>query len=153
MNDKNEFLLIREWKYSDKNSSVYREDVAAWDMVGGGMNWGEGFREWLMREIEEELGAKEISDYIISPDPLIIQVSELDDRYHDDKEKDDFYPVCMFYYAVKFYHFDFSFAPANLEMQWLPLEKFSETFIWSHVQSFQKVFNPSDFPDSFISNI
>lgn len=104
-----------------------------------------------MREIQEELGARERVDYTLSDKPLIIQVTELDDRYHGDIEKDDFYPVCMFYFAVKFHHFTFPDAPDHLEQLWIPLDAFEHTPIWSHVKSLASVFDPASFPREYHS--
>ncbi len=151
MNSSWEILLLKEERYGDKKSEFYREDGGMYDLPWGWLSWWEDFGIWLSREIIEEMGV--VQDYFqIAESPLYIQISELDDRYHDDTEKDDFYPVLMIYYPVKFHQLDFQKSQKHLDITWLPIEKFSEKQIWSHSANLAQIFQKDDFPISFITS-
>lgn len=150
MNEKWEILLLKEGRFRDKKSEFYREDGGMYDLPGGGLSWWEDFRIWLAREIAEEMWTRE-ENFIIADNPLSVQVSELDDRYHEDREKDDFYPVLMMYYPVRLCSLDIQKSQECAECSWLSIEKFSEKQIWSHTASLANIFKKEDFPRDFIT--
>lgn len=150
VNEKWEILLLKEERYGDKKSEFYREDGVMYDLPGGWLAWWEDFRAWLAREIAEEMWIGE-DDFVIADVPLSVQVSELDDRYHEDREKDDFYPVLMMYYPVKFHHLDIHASRECADTIWLPIEKFRQKQIWSHTASLENIFKKEDFPRDFVT--
>ena len=151
MNPKWEILLLKEERYGNKKSEFYREDGGMYDLPGGGLSWWEDFRDWLSREITEEMWIWE-DTFVIAETPFSIQISELDDRYHDDKEKDDFYPVLMMYYPVRLKKLKFQKSRECANFIWLPIEKFSEKQIWSHTASLVNSFKSSDYPKEYITS-
>lgn len=150
LNTNHEILLIKEARYTEKKSGFYREDGGMYDLPGGWLDSGEDFREGLIREIEEELQLSP-EDFLIADTPLYIQLTELDDRYHEDENKDDFYLVLMMYFPVKILDFHFGKSDEYIDTIWLPIEKFAEKQIWSHSYSLVHIFHPDDFPKDFIS--
>lgn len=150
MNEKWEILILREWRYSDKASEFYRDDGWLYDLPGGGVQYGDGFREWLMREIAEEMGMSD-DDVTIATSPLYMQIVEVDDRYFGDLEKDDFYPTLMMYYAVKLAHFDFHESSEYTGYEWVTLEAYQKKLIWSHSATLAEIFHGEDFPKEYIS--
>ncbi len=151
MNPEWEILLLKEERYGDKKSEFYREDGGMYDLPGGGLSWWEDFHLWLLREVVEEMWIDQ-DDFEIADAPLYVQISELDDRYHDDTEKDDFYPVLMMYYPVKFHHLDFQGSRECESLIWMGIEKFREKEIWSHTASLANIFKRDDFPKEFITS-
>ena len=150
MNKKWQILILREGRFSDKKSEFYRDDAGLYDLPGRGLDYGEDFREGLFRELREEIWLDE--KYItISDEPLYIQVTELDDRYFDDLEKDDFYPVVMMYYPVKLTAFDFHDSPECTSYEWVSLTEYKHKPIWTHSASLGLIFKQSDFPKEYIS--
>jgi 8-oxo-dGTP pyrophosphatase MutT (NUDIX family) len=150
VNEKWEILILKEGKYSDKKSEFYRDDAWLYDLPGWGLEYGEDFSAGLARELEEEIGIKKW-EYEMAKEPLYVFISEIDDRYHDDMERDDFYPVCMFIYPTKLAHFDFHESPECSEYEWVSLEKFRKYPIWTHSKTLEKYYRFSDFPKKFIS--
>ncbi|MBX9808798.1 NUDIX domain-containing protein [Candidatus Gracilibacteria bacterium] len=150
MNEDSEILLLKEGRWNDITSEFYREDGGMYDLPGGGLEWGEDFREGLFREIEEEMGI--IRDMVnIGESPLYVQVTELDDRYHDDQLRDDFYPVCMMYFPVHLTSLDFHRSSECIGYEWTKIADFSKIPIWTHSMSLTQIFKPSDFPRDLIS--
>lgn len=151
MNQNYEILILREGRYSDKTSEFYRDDGGLFDLPGWWVQYGDGFREWLFREIHEEIGLTE-TDVEISENPLYVQVTEVDDRYFDDPERDDFYPTLMMYYAVKFAHFDFHESPECTGYEWVNMSEYAKKPIWSHSAGLSRIFRIEDFPTDFLSS-
>jgi hypothetical protein len=81
-----------------------------------------------------------------------VQIAEVDDRYFGDRDRDDFYPTLMMYYAVKFAHFDFYEFPECTGYEWVTLDEYRTKPIWSHSMGLAKIFDISDFPVQYISN-
>jgi 8-oxo-dGTP diphosphatase len=141
---------VREGRFSDKNSEFYRDDSGLFDLPGGGLDWGEEFRHGLTRELAEEVGLKH-TDTKIAKEPLYVQITELDDRYFDDREKDDFYPTCMMYYPVKIAHTDFHESPECTGFEWVSIDEYKNKPLWTHSATLSKIFHLEDFPKEFIS--
>ncbi len=150
MNKNNEILLLKEARYKDKKSGFYREDGGMYDLPGGWLDWGEDFHMGLIREVEEEMWISH-ENFHVAEEPLYIELTELDDRYHKDENEDDFYPVLMMYFPVKILDFHFGMSDECIDIVWLPIEKFGEKQIWSHSQSLAHIFRFIDFPKDFIS--
>ncbi len=130
-NEEWKILLLKEGRYADKKSSYYRNDTWLYDLPGGGLEWGEDFRLGLAREIREEMWMKE-KDIQIALEPEYIYITELDDRYHRDTERDDFYPVCMFVYRTKLTHYNFHESPECTGYEWVSIDDFQAYPIWTH---------------------
>lgn len=152
VNEKQEILFLREWRFSDKSSEFYRSDNWLYDLPGWWVQYWDGFREGLLRELSEEIWLDE-SDIVISDHPLYIQISELNDRYFDDPEKDDFYPVLMMYYAVKIQNADVFEKSQYTQFIWENIHEFGQVPIFSHSASLADIFKTTDFPKEFISRI
>ena len=150
MNDAWKILLLREGRFADKKSIFYRTDNGMYDLPGWGLDWGEDFWEGLARELSEEIWLKQ-KDIEISKNPLYVYLTELDDRYYDDKKRDEFYPVCMFIYPLKLSHFDFRESPECTGYEWVSIEDFSQYPIWTHSAHLVDVFQKWDFPKKLIS--
>jgi hypothetical protein len=151
MNSIGEILLLKEERYGDKESEFYREDGGMYDLPGGGLNWWEDFRIWLIREITEEMWVSEDA-FEVANDPFILQVVELDDRYHQNEEMDDFYPVLMVYFPVRFLDLNFGKSRGCASYIWLPIHKFSEKQIWSHSANLASVFTKENFPLTMVTH-
>jgi hypothetical protein len=80
-----------------------------------------------------------------------VQIAEVDDSYFGDRDRDDFYPTLMMYYAVKFAHFDFYESPECTGYEWVTLYEYRTKPIWSHSMGLAKIFDISDFPVQYIS--
>ena len=130
-NEEWKILLLKEGRYADKNSPYYRNDAWLYDLPGGGLEWGEDFRSGLMREIMEEMGLRK-KDIEITPEPEYVYITELDDRYHDDALRDDFYPVCMFIYKTKLAHYNFHTSSDCTRYEWVDISDFEKYPIWTH---------------------
>ncbi len=137
-NEEWKILILKEGRYADKNSSYYRDDAWLYDLPGWGLSWGEDFRKWLSREIQEEMWLSE-SDITIANEPEYVYITELDDRYYGDREKDDFYPVCMFIYRVELAHYNFHESPECTGYEWIGIDEFKEYPLWTHSRDLQRV--------------
>lgn len=80
-----------------------------------------------------------------------MNITSLDDRYYDDKERDDYYPVCLFFYPVKVMNFDFHESPECTAYEWVSIEEYKKYPLWSHSKTLEKFFRFEDFPKEYIS--
>ena len=150
MNKEWKILLLREGRFADKKSELYRNDRWMFDLPGGWIDYGEYFRDGLIRELSEEIWLSS-TEIIVWEQPLYVQTTELDDRYYDDIVRNEFYPVCLFYYPVRLLHYDFQESPECSEFEWVHISEFKDYPIWSHSMWLVKIFDPIDFPESYIS--
>ncbi len=63
LNDKNEILLVRSYKWADK-----------WVVMGGHVEWGETIAQAVVREVKEEVGLEveftkviEVAEFVLDP--------------------------------------------------------------------------------------
>jgi len=78
-------------------------------------------------------------DIQIALEPEYIYITELDDRYHKDIDRDDFYPVCMFVYRTKLAHYNFHESPECTGYEWVNIDDFQTYPIWTHSAYLAKV--------------
>jgi 8-oxo-dGTP pyrophosphatase MutT (NUDIX family) len=126
-------LLLKEGRWEDPTSVHYKERWGMYDLPGWGLDWWEGFREGLLREIEEEIWL-EREDIDIEQMPEYVYITEVDDGRWGDFDTDDFYPVCVYVYRVRLTHYDLDFDhfPKYTNFIWVAPEDFPSYPIYSH---------------------
>ena len=126
-------LLLKEWRWEDPTSQHYKKQWGMYNLLGGGLDWGEDFRDGLSREITEEIWL-EAWDIDIGDTPEYVYITEVDDGRWGDFETDDFYPVCVYVYRVRLTHYDLDFdrSPECTDFVWVAPEDFPQYRIYSH---------------------
>lgn len=110
INDQDELLL----------SDEFRNGHAFTKFVGGGLEWGEGTRDCLRREIKEEIGI----------DARVGKLYYLNDFFQQSAfNKND--QLISFYYKIAVINFD----EIKIENHSLPLTKNGEKFRWKKISS------------------
>jgi ADP-ribose pyrophosphatase YjhB (NUDIX family) len=126
-------LLLKEGRWENPVSIEYKEQWGMYDLPGGGLDWGEDWKDGLLREIQEEMWL-EPQDIEIEETPEYVYITEVDDGRWGDPETDDFYPVCVHVYRVTLAHYDLKFdrSPEYTDFVWVAPEDFDQYRIYSH---------------------
>ena len=111
-NDKKEVLL----------SDEYRNGHAFTKFVGGGLEWGEGTKDCLKREIKEEMGI----------DVIIGELFFVNDYFQESVfNKND--QLISFYYTIK----SIDLKKIEIENHTIPLTEEGEKFRWKKIKDLQ----------------
>lgn len=113
VNDKNELLI----------SDEYRNGYAFTKFPGGGLEWGEGFKDTLKRELKEELNV----------DATVLDLFYITDFFQASAFRSDDQLISVYYFAtfdgvnrLSFPHYTTPLTSTGEKFRWVKLEDLSE---------------------------
>ena len=108
-----------------------------WEMLGGGLDFGENIQEGLRREIEEETGLKIKK---ISKSPVYVWTHKFENR-----RKIDWFYSCIIAYRVEFENLDFTPTHECEEIKFFSKEELKTIELNGQTNELADIFNPEDF--------
>ncbi|MES2059849.1 MAG: NUDIX hydrolase [Patescibacteria group bacterium] len=129
-------LCVREGKVLlAKEDSIIHE--GKWEMLGGGLDFGEDLHAGLRREIEEETGLK-VKD--ISKNPVYTYTCRL-----EGKRNMDWYYSLVLCYRIELESLDFTPTDECMELGFFSKEDLGNIELCYQTNGLKNVFDPKDF--------
>jgi len=109
----------------------------AWELPGGGLDFGEDIRSDFEREVSEETGMKVTK---MSEKPVYLWTY----RFHNRRGMEWYYSLVLAY-RVEFENFNFTPSEECQEIKFFTKEEFSKLKLGGQITPLPGIFNPDDF--------
>lgn len=117
-------ILDEEWKFL-----LCKESTGMWDFPGGGLDEWEDARDWLQREIHEEMWLETISIWAYP-------------SYFPTDNSLSGKPIANIFYETKLSNFEFKSSDECQEIGFFSKDQAEKIPIFSNVVKFLNIYNP-----------